>query len=329
MAEFSKEAGGVQRLEDAAFDVRDFRRALGAFVTGVTVVTTISDGAPRGFTANSFTSVSLDPPLVLVCIGKSSSNFEAFATAQTFAINILSDQQREVSRNFAARIEDRFAAVRWRRGDNGAPIIDGSAAWLECDMEQRVEAGDHIVLFGRVRAFGQERLSPLGFCRGNYVIFQLEQDVIAAGKEVSRRVGVILETPDGVILLRNGADGTFSIPFASKLGSREANDGLYGVLFKLGISFEIDFLYSVFDDDKSGVTAVYYRGQASSETEDPRVALVPLHAIPYDDLDDDAVRMLVGRYVEERAEARFSLYSGNSEKGQFWTVAKGRPWERI
>lgn len=304
------------------FDARDFRRALGAFVTGVTVVTAVSEGKPVGFTANSFTSVSLDPPLVLVCLGKTSSNFPAFAETESFAINILAEQQRDVSRNFATKGIDRFASVPWTMGAKGNPLVDESSAWFECETHQRVDAGDHIILIGRVRAYGHNTFSPLGFCRGNYVLFQLEQEIAASTAE-NIKVGALIEAPSGIVLLRDSVAGKLRLPYAKKIGSREANDGLYGTLSGLGLSFDIDFLYSVYDDENKRVLNVYYRGQASADPVDGPCRVFPLEAIPFEELEDDALRMLLTRYVEERAEYRFSVYSGNEVKGDLWKLGEG------
>src|SRR5262245_29804115 len=111
-------------------DSREVRDALGAFVTGVTVVTTVADnGQPRGFTANSFTSVSLDPPLVLVCISKAAWSVAIFQEAKGFAVNILADNQRAISHLFATKESKKFEAVAWSPGPAGNPVLDGAAAW--------------------------------------------------------------------------------------------------------------------------------------------------------------------------------------------------------
>ncbi|MER9139124.1 flavin reductase family protein [Mesorhizobium sp. M0830] len=154
----------------AAFDAGEFRRALGSFLTGVTIVTTVSaEGEPRGFTANSFTSVSLDPPLVLVCIAKKALGHSAFSTSRGFAINILSESQKAESGIFASKAADKFASVAWQSGQTGNPLIDGSVAVFDCGMEQLVDAGDHSILIGRVRDFTHNGAQPLGYCRGTYV----------------------------------------------------------------------------------------------------------------------------------------------------------------
>ena len=151
-------------------DVGALRQALGCFVTGVTVVTTRdAAGVPHGFTANSFTSVSLDPPLVLVCVGHEVEGLEAFRECAGFAVNILSESQRAISRTFASDCSDRFADARCRAGSYGSPILDGCVASLECETWQRSEAGDHMILIGRVLAFEHTTGRPLAFWRGSYL----------------------------------------------------------------------------------------------------------------------------------------------------------------
>ena len=145
------------------------RRTLGCFVTGVTVVTARgSDGAPCGFTANSFTSVSLDPPLVLVCVGDAVQGLETFRQCERFAINILSESQHEISRAFADGSPNPFSGTRWRNEPYGPPILEDGLAWLECTAERRIEAGDHMILVGRVIALGSSDNHPLVYYRGAY-----------------------------------------------------------------------------------------------------------------------------------------------------------------
>ena len=145
------------------------RRALGCFVTGVTVVTTRdADGAPLGFTASSFTSVSLDPPLVLVCVGHEVERLEVYRRCSEFAINVLGDPQQALSARFATEHPDRFAGVRWREGAHGVPILEGCIAALECAPWRRIEAGDHMILIGRVLRCEGSSDRPLAYWRGRY-----------------------------------------------------------------------------------------------------------------------------------------------------------------
>lgn len=153
-----------------AMDPRALRRALGSFVTGVTVVTTLDgEGRPRGLTANSFTSVSLDPPLVLVCIAQASSSCAVFAACGGFAVNVLGEEQRPLCDRFAARSADRFAGVAWAAGATGAPRLEGSLASLDCSVHGRVPAGDHMILIGRIEDYAVRPGRPLVFGQGGYM----------------------------------------------------------------------------------------------------------------------------------------------------------------
>ena len=147
--------------------VRALKRTFGAYPTGVTVVTTLHRGVPLGFTANSFTSVSLDPPLVLVCHGSYATSHAAFRDATGFAVNILAADQEALAKRFASRVEDRFAGIGWCDGEGG-PILDGSAAWLDCAMHDAHPAGDHTILIGRVLAHEDAGTDPLLYARGRF-----------------------------------------------------------------------------------------------------------------------------------------------------------------
>ncbi len=154
----------------AGSDPRTLRDALGCFATGVTVVTTRdADGRPLGLTANSFTSVSLDPPLILFCLAKTSANLGRFAEAGHFAVNVLHIGQQPVSSLFARRARDRFQDVAWETWDTGAPILTGCLASFECASDKVVDAGDHLVFIGRVtRARFEPHRDPLLYFRGRY-----------------------------------------------------------------------------------------------------------------------------------------------------------------
>ena len=160
-----------------ALDVAELRQTLGSFATGVAVATTLdAKGIPKGFTANSFTSVSLDPPLVLVCVDKTASCYPAFAGTGHFAINILCEAQQHMSRAFASKSPDKLADMPWVSGVAGSPIFPDSTAWLDCEVHNRVEAGDHPIVIGRVLNFGQSPAKrPLGYHRGSYIAFGVEE----------------------------------------------------------------------------------------------------------------------------------------------------------
>ena len=127
------------------------------------------DGRPVGLTANSFSSVSLDPPLVLACIARSSSSLPVLEAASHFAINILHIGQQPISNLFASRVEDRFGQVDWEPGQHGAPVLTKSLAAIECERYAVYDGGDHIILVGRVeRARFEPRRDPLLYFGGKY-----------------------------------------------------------------------------------------------------------------------------------------------------------------
>jgi flavin reductase (DIM6/NTAB) family NADH-FMN oxidoreductase RutF len=154
----------------AALDPREFRRALGSFATGVTVITTSRPGGePVGLTANSFSSVSLDPPLVLWSLSLRSPSLQAFEQATHFAVNVLAEDQVNVSRRFATPAPDKFDGVTWHRGLAGLPLLDGTVARLECANAARHVSGDHVIFIGQVERFVFEIRRPLVFCHGRYM----------------------------------------------------------------------------------------------------------------------------------------------------------------
>lgn len=153
----------------AAFDQRDFRSALATFATGVTIVTACSpDGALHGLTANSFSSVSLDPPLVLWSLSRFAPSLEAFRRATHFGVNVLGTEHRELSVSFARGQPDKFAGVEYVLGAFGVPLIAGAIAQFECRVADRYYGGDHEIFLGAVERYAYERKPPLLFCHGAY-----------------------------------------------------------------------------------------------------------------------------------------------------------------
>ncbi|MGE5502974.1 MAG: flavin reductase family protein [Actinomycetota bacterium] len=152
-------------------DDRSFRKALGCFATGVTVVTAL-DGArqPVGVTVSAFSSLSLDPPLVLFCLGLQTSTLDAFRGFGHFAVNVLSERQRDLSIRFAGRSADKWAGLAFDTWDSGVPILKDCLANLECSLVGTQDGGDHLIFIGRVeRMRHQEGGSPLVYFRGAYM----------------------------------------------------------------------------------------------------------------------------------------------------------------
>lgn len=150
-------------------DPSTLRTVLGHFATGVAIVTAIDDDGPVGMACNSFTSVSLDPPLVLFCAAKSSTTWPRIKAAEAWAANILTEDGEDVSRVFAAPDVDRFAGVGWAPGASGAPVLDDALGYVDCRTDVLHDAGDHVIVVGRVVQLGYVTDgSPLLFYRGGY-----------------------------------------------------------------------------------------------------------------------------------------------------------------
>lgn len=151
-------------------DVDALRRCLGQYATGVTVVTSQVGGCPIAMTANSFTSVSLDPPLVSWSVKRSSQSYPKFAVASGFVVNILAEDQVDISRNFGRSAGDKFAGIAWRPGLEGMPLLEGVAALFECEVVDRLDGGDHLIIIGRVARFERHERSVLLFAQGRYAV---------------------------------------------------------------------------------------------------------------------------------------------------------------
>ena len=151
-------------------DPRTLRDALGCFATGVTVVTCLQeDGTPAGLTVNSFTSVSLDPPLLLVCLAKPAASAKTLTETSHFAVNVLQTGQQPASIRFSTRDEDRFGTTPWSCGEAGAPILEESLGVFECERHAVYDGGDHHILVGQViKASFDASLDPLLYFRGRY-----------------------------------------------------------------------------------------------------------------------------------------------------------------
>lgn len=150
-------------------DEASFRTVLGHFATGVTIITAMNGDEPVGVSANAFTSVSLDPPLVLFCASKDSSTWPKIEATGKFTVNILNEHQEDVCRVFATKGADRFTRIGWHPSANGNPILHDSLAYIDCTIENQHDGGDHVIVVGRVQELGiTSEAGPLLFYRGGY-----------------------------------------------------------------------------------------------------------------------------------------------------------------
>jgi 3-hydroxy-9,10-secoandrosta-1,3,5(10)-triene-9,17-dione monooxygenase reductase component len=166
----SRKSGSVMSTTSVPVDRERFRNVLGHVPTGVVVITATGEGRrPMGMAVGSFTSVSLDPPLVAFLPAMSSTTFPAIWRSGSFCANVLGADQEQLSRRFAVSGGDKFQGVGWRSAASGSPVIDDVIAWIDCDIEQVTEAGDHYLVLGRVTGLEEERWSsPLLFFRSGY-----------------------------------------------------------------------------------------------------------------------------------------------------------------
>ena len=298
-----------------------YRQALGSFLTGVTVITTRdADGNDRGMTANSFTSVSLDPPLVLFCIDKRAASYGAFTAAPGYAVHILGSHQQDIAKTFASKSPEKFAGLTLTRSGTGMAILEDAHAVLDCSVHDVVEAGDHAVIIARVDAFAVKDTRPLGFYQGKMTSFRAEDELasIAATGAARPRVLWLLETLGGQIVLQDNALPESSIPtddLHDERLSEAASDAI-------GAPVAVDFLYSVYGSPTDTLTLVY-RGRV-----DPSGAgTAPLRhrLVAADDaaaaVTDPTERAVVERYVAERGDLSFGIYAGSIDTGTVATLA--------
>ncbi|WP_440976053.1 flavin reductase family protein [Pseudoxanthomonas winnipegensis] len=279
-------------------DPRALRDAFGAFMTGVTVVTALdAQGRPIGFTANSFASVSLDPPLLLVCLARSSRNLAAFTQGPGFAVNVLAEHQKDISNRFAQPVQDRFAGLDWRAGPHGAPLIETVAAWFDCALERVVEAGDHVILLGRVQAFEHSAANGLGYVRGSYFTPRLAEEATRTASAAPEARAVAIATREDQVLLFEDSDSQLRLPafdipqgedatLASRL--REATE----------LPVVVGFVYAVCGHGRE--RRIVYRCELGTGVATHGVFFAP-EAIPLERIGDEEMRGILQQYVGESA----------------------------
>ncbi len=298
-------------------DTRALRNAFGTFMTGVTVVTSVdAKGQSNGFTANSFTSVSLDPPLVLVCLANTSSNYDALINAKGFAVNVLAQTQVEVANTFARPVDDRFAAVDWHSGPEGSPIIDGASAWFDCRMHKTVDAGDHVILMGEVMAFDSTPTPGLGYARGAYVTASTAAEALGTGTNLV--VSALIEQ-DGKVLLIDDGTGRMALPEVI-VSDEGASAAVKKLIAATGLTAQPGFVYSVFEDVVRKRQHISFLCQAAEGIPEKGV-FVPLDPAALDDVADPAILTMLERYAQEAEIGQHGIYVGTQNSGEVRPMA--------
>lgn len=293
---------------------RLLRDAFGAFMTGVTVVTTYDmQGQPIGFTANSFSSVSLDPALLLVSIDKRSANFESFTQCSHFAINILAEQQKDVSNIFSQKIDDRFSHVQWHKGEFNTPLLDDSSAWFECAMHHVVDAGDHAILIGKVEEFESCGTPGLGYYRGGYFTPYQNAESLISGPNVV--VTALIESAGQALVVRK-SEG-YGLP-SQTVNNSSVSESLKQIFSKLNIDANPGFIYSVWEDrQKKQQHIVFLCAQPTDSmlVEVPDGEWVDVQRLKKLSMPDSALKSLVDRFIRENSVGNYGIYYGDEAEG--------------
>ncbi len=286
----------------------NLRKALGSFLTGVTVVTCVdSSGSPLGFTANSFTSVSLSPPLVIACLSKNSYNIESYKHTSFFAVNILNEQQQQISDIFSKPIEDRFSQIDWSLSHSSNPIIQDALASFDCKIVNVIEAGDHIMLMGEVIDFEVSSGSPLGYFQSHYIHLELEGHALAA-HEKGAKVCAIIEHQDSIVL-QQIANGIWSLPSASFLGEQHHRSSLVGQLTDSGISPSIKQLFAITEEEGKSSSFIIYQGHFTGTPKaDSVFSRFPVNQLPWQTMPE-TIQTQLKQYLEERGFDQFGHIS--------------------
>jgi len=298
-----------------AIDPQAFRRALGAYPTGVTVVTAVSPtGEPIGFTANSFTSVSLEPPMLLVCPAKSLSSFAVFEQCEHFAINVLAEGQEEVANIFARYPGDRFAKVAWTSADRNLPLVDGAAASFSCRTANVFDAGDHIILLGELESFSHAGTRGLGYAAGRYFSLGLEQAAAqATPKGRVSYVGAIVQAANSVLLIEDEAG--WSVPKLRVEGSAAIRTALTDWFANRGMAVTLRRTYSIFDGPRGEHFSYFLADGIDGASGSTIGRFVPLDDIASLPIASAAERAMLDRFVRETEAKSYGFYVGDSVTG--------------
>lgn len=297
-------------------DPKTLRKAFGSYMTGVTVITAMSrDGTPVGFTANSFTSVSLEPPLLLVCPAKSLSSFDVFVNCDSFVVNILSEDQQAISNIFAGSKEDRFSQIEWHKDEQGNPVIDGALTHFSCKTDRNLDAGDHHLLVGEVLDFSTREGRGLGYASGGYFSLGLEREAAEIStQEKHVCVGAIIEHNGKVLLSQK--EGKATLPTMMTDDNTNAVSTIKQFLTKNGIDAQLGAVFSIYENTKSNINYIFYRVIAhSAETKDLG-QYVAIDDIAQQDFATPAMNSMMNRYAAESKNGFYGVYVGQEEQGR-------------
>ena len=295
-------------------DQTELRAAFGRFMTGVTIVTARArGGAPVGFTANSFASVSLEPPMLMVCPGHHLTSFAEFECAEHFGVSVLAEGQEALANLFAAGKGDRFERSDWSEAANGIPLMDGRAAGFVCKAVNKVPAGDHLILIGEITEFDTVNAPGLGYGPNGY--FTLGNERLAqASAAIKTRASVLLE--DEMILYMTPE---FDLPSVDVGRNQSPLAALQSGLTERGITADLSVVYAIYDEGSFG-RRIVFRGQLKKPNDTLRkVDIRNLRDAP---VQDTELAALLHRFENEHKTQSFGFYFGSDKQAELIPATK-------
>lgn len=295
-------------------DTRELRNAFGSFMTGVTVVTAVSESGEKvGFTANSFTSVSVEPPLLLVCPANNLSSFDIFNNCKHFAVNILAEDQQDISNTFASAKGDRFEGINWHSDENGCPVIDGTVAHFSCSTYSNIPAGDHILLVGQVSSFDANEKLGLGYAKGGYFSLGMEHRAEELTHTLEGIVGGIIEFDNKVLLTKT--EQGYSLPHVATSSNQGSQKTVRQYLESQGMDCEVGSVYSVYENLDAQKFTTYYRVNANDDAANGLGEYIDIDQIAELDFVSTDIQSMLQRFVLEKQNGVFRLYVGDNKIG--------------
>ena len=284
-----------------------------------------TNGIPRGFTANSFTSVSLDPPMLLICVDRAAESFEVFTESAGFAVNILAEDQSETSALFASKRADKFDIAGWKESATGYPILDGVCAWFDCRRDQVIDAGDHVIIIGQILSYDYNDSIGLGYVRGGYMSLGLERSAAkAAASAAGAVVGAIIESHGKIWLEEDENSGKLYVPASGLNGATGSLNHFQQILAERNLDITISSLFAVFENEASGQQSIYYRAKIDQSDEEMTVRAERYYAfdeIPWHRVQSSALVIMLKRYIFESGRQRFGVYFGSDKDGSVKTLS--------
>ena len=294
---------------------RDLRTVLGTFLTGVTVITAnAADGTPRGFTVNSFTSVSLEPPMILFCISKAAASYNTFTTCDHFAASILRGTQRDISIMFSSNVDRQSKISKTIGSENWPPAIDNALSALVCRRGPVHDAGDHSIVLGEILFAYAAAGEPLGYFRGGYV------DIGAASNDIERlrreavRIALLIDDGGKILLKQDAAGNSWELPSAPLVSGDNHRQTIPTLLDYLGVAADLSTLFSVFQDEADAFSTIVYRGETSRPVPETTIRDGVEYRLfgnadePWNLIRRKSQAQVLRRYFNERKSSVFGVY---------------------